>query len=326
MKTFLIVNGGRGKRAPSACLLDRLREAVEAAGAGSRMAVSYTIDEARELTDRAAREGFEALWMGGGDGTINVLLNHAFDHGMVFGVVPMGTVNALARSLGVPLDPVVAAWRLVSARPEPFDVVQVAGRKLLCFASIGFDAAVVHEVTGDFKRRWGRAAYMAAGLRALALPERLARFSLSFGDPSSPLPAPVTDLEAPDRPVPAVQEGFSLVVSKICNYAGLRLFPCVQPCSGAMEMWLFRRNRPDDLVAWIAGACAGEYGTPVRHLLSGNVGHYMTSGFTVRSDRDLYLQIDGEAVEPENPRELTFTCLPGAARVLVPQFRGVWDA
>ncbi len=324
MRTFLIVNGGRGVAGPPQRLLASLKDAVDAAGEGSTVAVSYSLDDAKRLVDQAAHEGYEALWMGGGDGTINVLLNHAFGSGMVFGVVPMGTVNALARSLGIPLDPVAAAWRLVSAKVEPFDVLQVAGRKFLCFASIGFDAAVVHEVTGDFKRQWGRAAYMAAGLRALVNSDRIARFNVEFDRKQADAEATV-DLEQDITPVGLQQEGYSLVVSKICNYAGLHLFPRVEPCSGTMEMWLFRRNRPDDIVAWIAGASVGEYGTPLRHLLTGSVGHYMTKGFTVRSDQPLYLQIDGEAVELESQQELRFECHPGAAKLLVPRIRGVWE-
>lgn len=324
MRTFLIVNGGRGKTAPAQRLLDSLKDAVDAAGDGGSVVVSHSLDDAKRLVDQAAREGYEALWMGGGDGTINVLLNHAFGSGMVFGVVPMGTVNALARSLGIPLDPVAAAWRLVSAKVEPFDVLQVAGRKFLCFASIGFDAAVVHEVTGDFKRSWGRAAYMAAGLRALITPDRIARFTVDF-DMMQAETETTVDLEQGDTPVASQQEGYSLVVSKICNYAGLHLFSRVQSCSGAMEMWLFRRNRPDDILAWIAGASVGDYGTPLRQLLTDSVGHYMTQGFTVRSDNPLYLQIDGEAVELENPQELKFECHDSAAKLLVPQVRGVWE-
>lgn len=326
MKAFLLVNGGRGPFPPSDRLLARLKEAVDAAGPGGRVAVSRTLEEAEELTEEAARQGYDALWMGGGDGTIHVLLNHAFGRGMALGVVPMGTVNALARTLGIPLNPVAAAWSLARARPLPFDVGEVAGRKFVCFASIGFDAAVVHDVGGDFKRYWGRVAYALAGLRALTHPERLARFTVEFDQCSCEPPAPCSsDLLYPGREVCPTQEGYNLVVSKICNYAGLPLFPNVAPCSGLMETWLFHRRRPDDLFGWAGGATSGELGVPVRRYFGRSVGHFMTPGFTVRSENPLFLQVDGEAITPENPHELRFTCLHSAVQLLVPRQTGVWE-
>lgn len=333
MKTFLIVNGGRGKQPPGDFLLAELRKAVDAAGPGGRVAVSHSIEEAKDLVEEAAAGGYESLWMGGGDGTIHVLLNYAYQRGMALGVIPMGTVNALARSLGIPRDPLTAAWRLAKARPRTFDVGQVAGRKFVCFASVGFDAAVVHEVTGEWKRHWGRLAYITAGIKALINPGRLVRFTVDFDQCALEAPSgeidpnilTTCDLALKGEPVCRTQEGYSLIVSKICNYGGLNLFPHVLPCSGAMETWLFRRRRTDDLVRWLIATGAGGLGTPIRRLMTVDVGHYMTPSFTIRSEKPLYLQLDGEAILADNPTELRFECIRNAVQLLVPEQQGVWE-
>lgn len=348
MKTFLIINGGR-QGPPGEALLRGLSECVDLAGPGGRVAVSTSVAHARELVAEAAAGGFEALWMGGGDGTVNVLLNAALEArcpdgrppDWALGVVPMGTVNALARALRLPLKPVPAARALATATPRRYDLGRVNGRHFLCFASVGFDAAVVHDVgVGKLKRVYGKFAYVAAGIAALARLDRIAPFNIEFDDPvMTPAPdsrsrsksrwkavpavaGPLETVEHPALPSPLRQHGRSLVVSNISNYAGLDLFRHVTPDSGSMEAWLVRRRRPDFLTAWVAGLAAGRLpgGALLRRLARPAVGHYIVKGFRVDSPEPLFLQVDGEAVElpPDETRALRFECLPAAARVLVP--------
>jgi diacylglycerol kinase family enzyme len=315
VKIFFIVNGGR-KPVPPA-LLGKLTSLVHANSPAHRVVVSHSLAHAHQLVEEAVRGDFDTLWVGGGDGTIHGLLNQALGRGLVFGVVPMGTVNALARSLGIPLNPVAAVQHLLESTPQPFDVGLVNGKqRFLCFASIGFDAAVVHDVTGAFKRRCGRFAYFLAGIRAILDMGRIVPFELRLGAAAQavPLNAHCEPSAVPDS-IPAKQSGYSLMVSNISNYAGFCLFHGVKPSSGTMEFWLFRKRRLDSMLAW--AAATGIRSRGLQRRFSRTVGHYMLDRFTVRSSKRMYLQLDGEAVNLDDNYEYRFECLPSAAQVLV---------
>lgn len=318
VKIFFLVNGGR-KPVPDA-VLERFRKRLSRDSAQHRVQMSTNLQQARELVHLAAQEKFDTLWVGGGDGTIHVLLNQALDLNLAFGVVPMGTVNALARSLGIPLTPDAAIEHLLKAQPQPMDVGLVNGsQRFLCFASIGFDAAVVHDVRGAFKRYGGRVAYFLAGVAAILKMGRIAPFQvelhpgyLPVGDDAAAA-CPVDTETAQGLSLP--DTGYSMMVSNISNYAGFPLFHGVQPCSGNMEFWLFRKRRLDSMLAW--AAATGTRNRALQKRLEKSVGHYLVGGFTVRSEAPMFLQLDGEAVELADNREYRFECLPSAARVLV---------
>lgn len=325
MRVFLLINGGR--KPLSLARVKYFRDLLLQHGTEHRVEVSLSLDEARHYVDVAVEQGFDTLWMGGGDGTINVLLNHALGRGLTFGVIPMGTVNALARSLGIPLRPEDAVRHLLQATPSDMDVGLVNGtHRFLCFASIGFDAAVVHDVTGGWKRYCGRVAYFLAGLRAMLRMDRIVPFEVELGQQAIALPrhaAPACDVQLNPRPsreaaaaVPGMkQSGYSLMVSNICNYAGFPLFYRVAPCSGNMEFWLFRKRRLDNMLGW--AAASGIQSAALQRRFARTVGHYLVLDFAVRSEKRMFLQLDGEAVSLGENREFRFECLPGAARVLL---------
>lgn len=306
MKIFFIINGGRAPVA--APLINSLRALLDDAGADYRLEVSLTLEESNAYVAQAQAGGYDTLWMGGGDGTIHVLLNQALFTGLHLGVVPMGTVNALARALGIPLHPEAAVRYLLKATPRPMNVGRVNGeRRFLCFAGVGFDAAVVHDVSGLFKRFGGRAAYALAGLRRALRLGKIPPFTLEL--PSDAVP--VNDPGAP----PHGQRGYSLVLSNIRNYAGFNLFPQAHPCGHAMEMWVFRNRRIDAMSLWIGASVVGwEF---FRRRLRRNVGHYRVRDFVVTSHEPMILQLDGEAVILGDGRRYEFEFCEGAVSIMM---------
>lgn len=106
--------------------------------------------------------------VGGGDGTINAAALGVIEAGLPLGVLPMGTANDLARTLGIPPD-IAAASRIIAAgRTRRIDLGLVNGEPFFNVASIGLSADLARRLTSEVKRRFGRLAYAFAAMNVLS--------------------------------------------------------------------------------------------------------------------------------------------------------------
>ena len=265
----------------------------------------WTTTLARSLVEMegAVRQAVAAerqVWIGGGDGTVrDVLDGMAANRGAVAGIVPLGTVNALARALGTPLQPAAAARWLLDAIPRPMDTGEVGGRVFYCFASIGWDAAAVHAVRPAEKRILGRGAYLVGALRAVSRLRPPARFG--------------AEIQPHDAPGNVIHDaGHSLIVSNIPCYAGHTIFHRAAPCSGSMELFLFRGGNPLTGLGWCAAQSLRRAPEPARW----NVADLLVSRFSVRSRLPMHLQLDGDPVSIGDNTAYEFTVRPASVRIL----------
>lgn len=106
--------------------------------------------------------------VGGGDGSLNAALPALLETGLPLGVIPLGTANDFARTLGIPLDPHQAAQVIAAGHTTSVDVGEANGHPFLNVASIGFGVDLTRALTRDAKRRWGALGYAVAGLRVLS--------------------------------------------------------------------------------------------------------------------------------------------------------------
>jgi len=115
---------------------------------------------------RAAAE-FDAVIVGGGDGTLNAAADGVAATGIPLGILPLGTANDLARTLGLPADPVAAAAVIASGTTRRIDLGEVNGHPFFNVASLGLSVAVAEELTTDLKRRWGVLGYAITATRVM---------------------------------------------------------------------------------------------------------------------------------------------------------------
>jgi YegS/Rv2252/BmrU family lipid kinase len=121
------------------------------------------------------------LIVGGGDGTMATVVDYLAYADIALGVLPLGTTNNFARSLGLPLDLRGAVRTIGSGVVADVDLGHVTGAHsagddggdygdgdlFANLASIGLSVQVAHRTPHALKRRLGRAAYGLTGLRAL---------------------------------------------------------------------------------------------------------------------------------------------------------------
>jgi diacylglycerol kinase (ATP) len=142
----LLVNpsAGKGRAAKLvAGVAGRLRES----GANVTILIGHDADDAVTLGRKAVAEGVDAIVALGGDGMAHLAVNIVAGTDTPLGIVPAGTGNDLAKSLGLPLkDPVSAAGvvadRLTSRASWPMDAVRVGEKWFGCVLGAGFDSRV----------------------------------------------------------------------------------------------------------------------------------------------------------------------------------------
>ncbi len=135
-KPLLVLNPDAGQFRAHPTLLSTLKG--HRFMAGVEVASSRKAEETRALAREAREEGREILMVAGGDGTIHQAVNGLLD-GLdpealpapedlpLFGILPLGTGNDLARSLGHPLDPWEALDGLDRDRVRSLDLIRFEG-------------------------------------------------------------------------------------------------------------------------------------------------------------------------------------------------------
>ena len=118
----------------------------------------------------AARRGVDVVIGYGGDGTLNEVATGIAGTDTALGVLPGGSTNVFARTLGMPNDPIEAADALArgidAADLRPIGLGRVNGRFFCFHTGIGFDAAVVQTVEqhASLKRWLGHPLFITSGL------------------------------------------------------------------------------------------------------------------------------------------------------------------
>ncbi|SNY90477.1 Diacylglycerol kinase family enzyme [Cohaesibacter sp. ES.047] len=97
-----------------------------------------------EAMQKSVKEdAFDILIAGGGDGTISAAADLAWRHGKTLAVVPGGTMNLYARTLGIPLDVETAIGELAGGHAMACDIATANGKSFVHQFSIGLHPRMV---------------------------------------------------------------------------------------------------------------------------------------------------------------------------------------
>ncbi|MDD5204998.1 MAG: lipid kinase [Desulfobacterales bacterium] len=112
-------------------------------------------------------ESIDRIILGGGDGTMNHAAGMILRSGLTLGILPLGTANDLARTLGIPLSMEAAFQVIAEGKVRRIDLGRVNGRLFFNVAHIGLGAEVTHRISREEKNRWGAFAYIRVLLTIL---------------------------------------------------------------------------------------------------------------------------------------------------------------
>ena len=146
--------------------LDAALRRFEAAGIGCDVVRPETPSALAEAI-RDRRGDVDAVAVAGGDGTMNAAARALIETHLPLGVLPTGTANDLARTLGLPTDLAAAADVIAAGGVAPIDLGEVNGHPFFNVASLGLSAELARRLTSEDKRRFGRLSYTVAAIRTL---------------------------------------------------------------------------------------------------------------------------------------------------------------
>jgi len=191
MKLMLLIN-------PSASSVDwKSRMAANSALVGEHDLTTVETtrrDDATDLARQAAADGFDAVVVLGGDGTLNEAANGLAGTSTALAALPGGSTNVFARTIGMAPKATRAAPQLQAALQRAdfmrtFDLGTVNGRHFLFHLGIGYDAAVVAQVErrSSLKRKIGQAIFVYSSFSTYFkhYDHRRPSFAIDFPDGTS---------------------------------------------------------------------------------------------------------------------------------------------
>jgi diacylglycerol kinase (ATP) len=114
------------------------------------------------------RSNVDLVIVGGGDGSLNGAAEGLLQTGLPLGVLPLGTANDFARTMGIPLDLADAVDVIAKGRSVAVDLGKANGLPFFNVASIGFSADLAASLTQEAEKRWGKLGYGIIAARLLA--------------------------------------------------------------------------------------------------------------------------------------------------------------
>ena len=161
LSAVLVANSGARQTAESfakarAMLVER----------GVRLTMTHVVDNHKDLcryVRRAVKSGAPLVIVAGGDGTMTAAAGQLAKSKSVLGVLPLGTGNSFALSLGI-TDLETAIGAIVAGREVTVDLGNVNGTYFANFATIGLSSTIARATPNGLKKIVGAAAYVLAGL------------------------------------------------------------------------------------------------------------------------------------------------------------------
>jgi len=146
----------RGKR-----LFDEACERFKAVG--FTLDAAHAVPNPEKLDTRVCEviaSGATLVAVGGGDGTVSSVSRHFIGKPAVFGVLPLGTANSFARTLGIPQDLQGAIEVLATGRVADVDLGRINDHYFTNAAAIGLPALIGETVPHGLKAVLGRVGYL----------------------------------------------------------------------------------------------------------------------------------------------------------------------
>jgi diacylglycerol kinase (ATP) len=292
MRARVILNPSSGRERASSSielLTGRLREKYDDVD----VAVTTGDGDAERAAVVAVSDGCDALFIAGGDGTLNEAINGLSSADLLdripVGVVPFGTGNDFAAVLGIPTEIESALDVLLEGYERRTDLGEVNGRSFVNTSGGGFIAEVSVAVTPHLKTLAGRLAYLVGGAQAL----------MEFDPVAAAVRAEPGGFTF-DRPLYA----FAICNSPLIG-GGRLIAPAASIDDGLLDLCLIEAMSALEFVALARKVADGD------HVADPRVVYVQAQAVRIELEREIKVNTDGEVFEA---RRCSYRVRPKVAR------------
>lgn len=190
-KATLLFNPNSGPRRRDV-ELDQAIGIIQSAGVRAELTVCRSSQEATDNARCAVAAGSDTVFACGGDGTIHDIVQGLAGTNVALAILPLGTANALAHDLALPLRPPVAARAAVNGQIRRIPLGRLeyqdfsgrsAARYFTVAAGVGVDAHLFYKLNRDLKKQTGMAAYYLKAWNLWAT-HRMRKFEVEYANGS----------------------------------------------------------------------------------------------------------------------------------------------
>ena len=297
MKSRLILNPVSGADdAPE--LLRAMNERLRGRVGDMDIVMTVAPGDAEHAGEQAARERYDHLFVAGGDGTLNEVLNGAARvpgalARITFGLIPFGTGNDFATSLGLPTTLSGTLDVLLEGHTVHADLGLLDERCFVNVSAGGFIAEVSDAVSPHLKTVAGRLAYLIGGASVLREHEPVRTHIRARGG---------------ERPF---EREMDLTLFAVCNArmvgGGRLIAPRAEIDDGLLDVCLVEPMKTLEFIALLRRISDGH------HLDDARVTYFRASDVELAFDQTTRVNTDGEVLDRA---ACHYRVLPRAARFL----------
>ena len=290
----LIVNAhsrvGRSAAATASVYLGRL---------GVPVKTTHVLDDPVRLPEtvhEALAEGHDLIILGGGDGSVSSVVDFMVGGDVALGLLPLGTANDFARTLGIPFGLDSACETIARGRLMDVDLGLAGENYYANVASVGLSTGVTEALSPRLKRTIGSLAYPLAALHAYAEHE--------------PFQAALIFPDSGQEPV-VLDNLLQVAVGNGRFYGGgLVVAPDAALDDSALDVYAVEAGRLLDLARVASGLRSGKF------IEDEAVHYWRTRRVQLITESTLPVNIDGELVA-HTPK--LFSVAPNALKMVVPR-------
>ena len=281
--------GQKGGISTNSATEEQLREIMARESLGDELCTTDSTAEARALAAAAVRERYDLVVAAGGDGTIGTVATELLGSETTLGILPLGSVMNIARSLGLPRDLDGAAAMLSAGEVSSIDVGIARDRPFFEAGSVGMNAAMFREA-----QRFDRGDWLSI-LRTLwvAIRYRPARMEIRL-----------------DNRIVRTRALMVTVANGPYTGVGLTVAPDAMLDDGCFDVVVFRRFSKVRLLRHLASIAFG------RRRIEPELRVHRSRRVHITSAHPLPARADSHDL---GATPIEFTVRPGALRVVVPR-------
>jgi len=311
MRAVLIINPVSGDDEPNDEKVSSIQAGLRSAPFVAEVCTTTKERGAGQIAREAVAAGVEVVLVGGGDGTVSEVARELVRQPATLGILPIGTFNNIARSIGVLADLPGATQIIAAGQVREIDV-GLANDTHYFFeaAGAGLDAALFPVGEEIKSGRWTR---IGQALR-LALQYQPQPFTITFNRPlSEVLPAPSrARMSAGALAGQTIRRNALLVVAANGPYygGGFTVAAGARMRDGRLTLSIYRRFSKWELFRHFQSISGG------RRRYSPKIETFTAEEVEIASRNAVAVHIDGQ---PLGTTPIKLRALPGALRVFAPQ-------